>query len=54
MTNDWVMETRQVSGGDGVVYAGDFKKVTVHANRRTCQEIKAAKEEPSGDCRYVA
>lgn len=35
-TSDFVMEQRQVSGGDGVVYAGDFQDRPVHANRRDC------------------
>ena len=39
-TSDYVMESRQVSGGDGVVYAGDFKDVPVHNNRRACQAAK--------------
>lgn len=36
--SDYVMERRQVSGGDGVVYSGDFQQVPVCANRRTCRE----------------
>jgi len=44
-TEDWVLEKKQVSGGDGVVYAGDFRDVPVHANRRECMEAKQRVEE---------
>ncbi len=41
---DFVMERRQTSGGDGVVYAGDFTSVPVCANRRACIENKQQRE----------
>jgi hypothetical protein len=46
-TDDYVLETRQTSGGgqgDNSVYAGDFTKVPVHANRRDCQAAIAKRE----------
>ena len=42
-SNDLVEERRQVSGGDGVVYASDFLNVPVCANRRVCLANKAEK-----------
>lgn len=44
-TNDFVMEVRQVSGGDGVVFAGDFQERPVHANRRECIAAQDKKRE---------
>ena len=37
---DYAIEARQTSGGDGVVYSGDFTNVHVHANRRECMAAK--------------
>jgi hypothetical protein len=42
LTGDWVEEERQVYGGGGIVFAGDFQPVPVHANRRDCK--KAAEQ----------
>jgi hypothetical protein len=41
---EWVMENRQVSGGDGVVYAGDWQPRPVHVNRVECLAAKASRE----------
>jgi len=41
IADDFVMETRQVSGGDGGTFANDFKKVPVHNSRRVCAAARA-------------